>query len=150
MNQLKLNIYTDGGARGNPGPAGIGVVIENADTKEVLEEHSQYLGETTNNQAEYKAVLLGLTRAVEMGATAVTVIADSELLVRQATGEYKVKNPGLAMRFLELRNLEVRLGHPVRYRHIRREQNTHADSLANKAMDEGSGTKKSMWGGRKR
>ncbi|OGL73675.1 hypothetical protein A3E39_04750 [Candidatus Uhrbacteria bacterium RIFCSPHIGHO2_12_FULL_60_25] len=138
MNQLKLNIYTDGGARGNPGPAGIGVVIENAESGEVIEEHSQYLGETTNNQAEYKAVLLGMTRAVEIGATNVTVIADSELLVRQATGEYKVKNPGLAQRFLELRNLEVRLGHPVRYRHVRREQNKRADALANKAMDRGT------------
>lgn len=142
MNQLKINIYTDGGARGNPGPAGIGVVIANADTGEVLEEHSQYLGATTNNQAEYKAVILGLTRAVELGATGVTVVADSELLVRQATGEYKVKNPGLAQRFLELRNLEVRLGHPVRYRHVRREQNKRADALANLAMDKGSGRKK--------
>lgn len=136
---LKLRIYTDGGARGNPGPAGIGVVIENADTGEVLEEHAQYLGETTNNQAEYRAVILGLTRAVEMGATQVTVIADSELLVRQATGEYKVKNPGLAQRFLELRNLETRLGHPVRYRHVTRDKNKRADLLANKAMDAGQG-----------
>lgn len=137
--ELKLFIYTDGGARGNPGPAGIGVVIENADTGEVLEEHAQYLGETTNNQAEYRAVILGLTRAVEMGATQVTVIADSELLVRQATGEYKVKNPGLAQRFLELRNLETRLGHPVRYRHVTREKNKRADLLVNKAIDEGKG-----------
>lgn len=134
---LNLRIYTDGGARGNPGPAGIGVVIENADTGEVLEEHAQFLGHTTNNQAEYKAVILGLTRAVELGASGVTVIADSELLVRQATGEYKVKNPGLAQRFLELRNLETRLGHPVRYRHVRREQNKRADALANEAMDRG-------------
>ena len=136
---LKLNIYTDGGSRGNPGPSGIGVHIENAETGGVVEEHAVYLGITTNNQAEYKAVILGLERALALGAVAVTIIADSELLVRQATGEYKVKNPGLAQRFLELRNGETRLGFPVRYRHIRRELNTKADALANKAMDEGMG-----------
>ncbi|MEN9557954.1 MAG: hypothetical protein RL141_323 [Candidatus Parcubacteria bacterium] len=132
---LKLLIRTDGGSRGNPGPSGIGVVIEDAETGKVLEEHAEHIGVTTNNQAEYKAVILGLTRALALGATAVTVVADSELLVRQMTGEYKVKNPGLAQRFLEMRNLETRLGFPVRYRHVRREQNTHADRLANAAMD---------------
>lgn len=136
---LSLLIRTDGGARGNPGPAGIGVVIEDAETGKVLEEHAEYLGSTTNNQAEYQAVILGLRRAVALGATAVTVAADSELLVRQMTGEYRVKNPGLAMRFMDIRNLETRLGYPVRYRHVRREQNKHADALANRAMDEGTG-----------
>ncbi len=134
---LNLIIRTDGGARGNPGPAGIGVVIEDAETGEVLEEHAEYLGETTNNQAEYKAVILGLDRAVALKASSVTVVADSELLVRQATGEYKVKNPGLAQRFLELKNREVLLGRRVKYRHVRREENKHADALANKAMDRG-------------
>jgi len=138
---LNLTIRTDGGSRGNPGPSGIGVVIEDADTGKVLEEHAKYIGVTTNNQAEYLAVLLGLERAIALGATAVTVYADSELLIRQATGEYKVKNPGLAQRFLELRNREVLLGKPVRYRHVRREKNTHADALANKAMDEGGSVK---------
>jgi ribonuclease HI len=141
MASLKLNIYTDGGARGNPGPAGIGVVIEDAETGKTLEEHSVYLGETTNNQAEYKAVILGLDRAIALGAASVTVVADSELIVRQATGEYKVKNPGLAQRFLELRNREILLGKPVRYRHVRRERNKRADALANRAMDEGQGRK---------
>ena len=130
-----LLLRTDGGARGNPGPAGIGVVIEDADSGKVLEEHSEYIGETTNNQAEYRAVLLGLARAVALRAASVSVLADSELLVRQATGTYKVKNPGIAQRFLELRNLETKLGVPVRYRHVRREQNTRADQLANEAMD---------------
>lgn len=132
---LNLLIRTDGGARGNPGPAGIGVVIEDADAGIVLEEHAKYLGETTNNQAEYQAVILGLTRAVEFKPASVTIAADSELLVRQMTGKYKVKNPGLAQRFLEVRNLETRLGVPVSYRHVRREQNKHADRLANDAMD---------------
>lgn len=138
---MKLTIQTDGGARGNPGPAGIGVVVLNEHGK-VLEEHAKYLGVTTNNQAEYKAVILGLERAVALGATSVEVIADSELIVRQASGEYKVKHPELAKRFLELKNLETRLGGHVRYRHVRREQNKHADRLSNIAMDEGSGRKK--------
>ncbi len=135
---MKLIIQTDGGARGNPGPAGIGVVISDEDGK-VLEEHAEYLGKTTNNQAEYKAVILGLQRAVALGATSVEVRADSELMVRQATGEYKVKNPDLAQRFLELKNLETRLGGRVSYRHVRREQNKHADKLSNIAMDKGMG-----------
>lgn len=132
---LNLLIRTDGGSRGNPGPSGIGVVIEDAEKGIILEEHAKYIGETTNNQAEYQAVILGLTRAVTLGASSVTVVADSELLVKQMTGKYKVKNPGLAQRFLDVRNLEVRLGVPVYYRHVRREQNTHADRLANEAMD---------------
>ena len=136
---LNLTIRTDGGARGNPGPAGIGVVIEDAETGEVLEEHAEYLGETTNNQAEYKAVILGLDRAILLKASSVTIVADSELLVRQATGEYKVKNPGLAQRFLELKNREVQLGRRVKYRHVRRAENKHADALANQAMDRGNG-----------
>ncbi len=131
---MKLIIHTDGGARGNPGPAGIGVVIEDEKGK-ILEEHAKYLGTTTNNQAEYKAVILGLERAVALGATSVEVVSDSELLIRQANGEYKVKNPQLAVRFLEMKNLETRLGGHVRYRHVRREYNKHADKLSNDAMD---------------
>jgi len=133
---MKLTIQTDGGARGNPGPAGIGVVVLGEDG-EVLEEHAEYLGVTTNNQAEYRAVILGLERAVALGATEVQVMADSELMVRQMNGEYKVKNPDLAKRYLEVKNLEVRLGGKVKYRHIRREQNKHADKLSNIAMDKG-------------
>jgi len=138
---MKLIINTDGGARGNPGPAGIGVVISN-ETGKVLEKHAKYLGETTNNQAEYRAVILGLQRAVALGATSVEVRADSELLIRQVNGEYRVKNPDLAQRFLELKNLETRLGGKVNYRHIRREQNKRADKLSNDAMDQGLGISK--------
>jgi len=133
---MKLIIRTDGGARGNPGPAGIGVVIEDEHGK-VLEEHAKYLGVTTNNQAEYRAVILGLERALALGAKAVEVVADSELIIRQANGEYKVKNPELGKRYLEMKNLETRLDGHVRYRHVRREYNKHADALSNKAMDEG-------------
>ena len=139
---MKLTIQTDGGARGNPGPAGIGVVILDENGK-VLEEHAKYLGETTNNQAEYKAVIFGLKRALELGATSVDVVTDSELLVKQANRIYKVKHPELAKRFLEMKNLEIQLNSHVHYRHVRREQNTHADKLSNDAMDSGSGRKKS-------
>lgn len=135
---MKLTIQTDGGARGNPGPAGIGVVILDESGK-VLEEHAKYLGKTTNNQAEYQAAILGLQRAVALGAKSAEVVADSELLVKQARGEYKVKNPDLARRFLELKNQETLLGGRVAYRHVRREQNKHADRLSNQAMDEGMG-----------
>ena len=133
---MHLLIRTDGGARGNPGPAGIGVVIENAETGEVLEQHAEYLGETTNNQAEYRAVLLGLERAHKLRATRVDVLADSELLVKQANGQYKVKNEGLAPLFLKMKNLCVQIGR-VTFKHVRREKNTAADALANKAMDQG-------------
>ncbi len=133
---MNLTIRTDGGSRGNPGPAGIGVVIENADTQEVLEKHAEFLGKTTNNQAEYKAVILGLQRAVVLGAETVEVVADSELLIRQARGEYRVKNPDLGLRFAEMKALERKLK-LVKYRHVRREFNKAADALANEAMDRG-------------
>ncbi len=133
---MNLIIRTDGGSRGNPGPAGIGVVIENADTNEVIETHAKFLGKTTNNQAEYKAVILGLERAVVLGATHVEVVADSELLIKQARGEYRVKNPDLQIRFAELKAFERQLPR-VSYRHVRREFNKAADALANEAMDRG-------------
>lgn len=138
MRGLNLRIFTDGGARGNPGPAGAGVVIRDADTGDVLKEISKYLGETTNNQAEYQAVIFGLKEALELDPESVMVVSDSELLVRQLTGEYRVKNEGLAKRFMEVRNLETRLGKPVRYRHVPRDQNREADALANAAMDRGN------------
>ena len=132
---MNLQIFTDGGARGNPGPAGIGVVIIDLASGDIIEEHSQYLGETTNNQAEYRAAILGLKRAVELGASSVELVADSELLIKQCRGEYKVKNPEIAKRYLELKNFETLLNGRVQYRHVKREHNKKADSLANKAMD---------------
>lgn len=134
---MNLLIYTDGGARGNPGPAGIGVVLVDKASGDKVEEHSVFLGKTTNNQAEYKAAIFGLERAVALGAASVELIADSELLVKQARGEYRVKNADLAKRFLELKNLETRLGGRVQYRHVIREHNKRADALANQAMDRG-------------
>ena len=132
---MKLQIYTDGGARGNPGPAGIGIVIIDLSTGKIVEQLSKYLGATTNNQAEYQAAILGLKRAVELNAQSVEIVADSELLIKQARGEYKVKNAELGKRFLELKNLEIKLGGRVQYRHIAREHNKRADALANQAMD---------------
>jgi ribonuclease HI len=135
MRELNLRIHTDGGSRGNPGPSGIGVVIRDADTGDVLVRAKEYLGETTNNQAEYCAVIRGLTEALALQPASIMIVADSELLVRQLTGVYRVKNPDLAKRFMEVRNLETKLGIPVRYRHVPREQNKDADALANEAMD---------------
>jgi ribonuclease HI len=135
---MKLTIHTDGGARGNPGPAGIGVSIKDAESGEIIEDHAVYLDVTTNNQAEYRAVILALQRAVALKATEVEIVTDSELLVKQANGEYKVKNPDIAKRYLEMKNLCTRIG-KVRFRHVRREYNKRADELSNIAMDQGMG-----------
>lgn len=138
---MKLIMYTDGGARGNPGPAGIGVFITD-ETGKMLEEHAVFLGHATNNQAEYKAVLLALERALALGAEGVEIRADSELLIKQANGEYKVKHPNIAPLYLQMKNFETALGNRVRYRHVRREKNKDADRLANEAMDKGMGRPK--------
>lgn len=139
MRPLNLRIFTDGGSRGNPGPAGCGAIIKDADTGDVLKELHEYLGEATNNQAEYQAVILGLKEAISLDPETIMVVADSELLVKQLTGVYRVKNEGLVERFAEVKNLEARFGKQIRYRHVPREQNKEADALANKAMDEGQG-----------
>jgi ribonuclease HI len=133
----RLRIYTDGGARGNPGPAASGAVIkEMRDGKEgkIIAEVSRYLGETTNNQAEYTAIIIGLERARELGAEEVDVVMDSELAVRQLNGEYKVKNAELAKRYLEIWNLKNHFK-KISFRHVRREKNKEADALVNKTID---------------
>jgi ribonuclease HI len=132
---MKLTIHTDGGARGNPGPAGLGVLIEDQDGNTVL-EHSRYLGETTNNQAEYTAVIDALQHAKDMGADEVDVYLDSELVVKQLKGEYRVKDPGLAQLYLQVHNLRCAF-RVANFTHVRREQNKRADRLANEAMDRG-------------
>ena len=129
----QLILHTDGAARGNPGPAGAGVCIRDA-SGETIAEVVQYLGEATNNVAEYSALVAGLERARELGATDVLVRSDSELLVRQMRGEYRVRNPGL--RELATRAHELaRAFDRVEYVHVRREQNREADRLANLAID---------------
>jgi len=132
----KLTIHTDGGARGNPGPAGIGVLIEDEDGNTVL-EHSRYLGETTNNQAEYTAVIDALQHAKDMGAEEVDFYLDSELVVKQLKGEYRVKDAGLAQLYLQVHNLRCAF-RKATFTHIRREMNKQADKLANEAMDRGA------------
>lgn len=133
MAENKLIIYSDGGARGNPGPAGIGVVIYSPE-KEIIAEISEYLGETTNNQAEYRAVIAGMEKAKELGALELEFYLDSELVVRQLNGQYKVKNEGLAPLFVKIYNLRQSFK-KVTFSHVRREFNKEADALANQAMD---------------
>lgn len=130
----KLTLYSDGGARGNPGPAGLGAVLLDGQT--VVASVKRYLGETTNNQAEYQALCAGLEKARELGATEVECRLDSELLVEQLNLRYKVKNQDLATWFTKVWNLKNQFTR-VTFTHIPREQNTRADRLVNEAIDEG-------------
>ncbi len=130
----KLIIHTDGGARGNPGPAGIGIVIETEDN-ELIEEYKEYIGETTNNQAEYQAVVKAFELLKKYNTDVLEFFLDSELIVKQITGKYKVKNKDLAVHFVKIHNAE-QLYKNVSFTHVRRAENKHADSLVNKALDE--------------
>ena len=130
---LRVIVATDGASRGNPGPAGIGVQITDEDGA-VVAEIARGLGVATNNQAEYTAVLEGLKRALELGATDVTVRSDSRLLVEQLSGRFRVKNPTLQRLHAEVRAVAGSIGR-VRYEHVPREQNTEADRLANEGVD---------------
>lgn len=129
----KLIIFSDGGARGNPGPAGIGAVLYD-EKKQIVAEVSQYLGVATNNQAEYRALIAALREASRLGAKQVACYLDSELIVRQLNREYKVKNKDLAPLFLEVYNLSLSFKN-ISYHHVPREENKAADKLANEAMD---------------
>ena len=128
--------YIDGGARGNPGPAGYGVRVEN-DRGDLIEELCGFLGSATNNIAEYNGLLAALRYANEHGHRIVRIKSDSELLVKQMIGQYRVKNPGLQVLFQQAQSL-ARTLERVAYEHVRREQNKDADRLANQAMDEGT------------
>ena len=126
-------VHVDGGARGNPGPAGIAAVATAPDGH-VLAEESAYIGESTNNVAEYRALLLGLELARRLGASDVRVACDSELVARQIGGQYKVKHPGL--RPLHREAMEALRGFDRwSVRSVRREQNERADELVNAALD---------------
>ena len=134
QDNLKVIVNIDGGARGNPGPAGAGYVLQAHDGT-VLRQEGFFLGRATNNVAEYTALLKGLTSAIEMGASSIEVLSDSELLVRQMTGVYRVKNAGLLPLFTEARELSSRFD-SFEIRHVRRELNTQADRMVNLAIDQ--------------
>ena len=129
-----LRLHVDGASRGNPGEAGFGIHVTDAQGGEVAALFG-YLGKATNNVAEYQALLHGLRFALARGATAVEVFSDSELLVRQLEGRYRVKNPGLQPLYREAQALLARFMR-ARLAHVPREQNREADALANRAVDE--------------
>ena len=130
----RLVVEADGGSRGNPGPAGYGAVVRDAATGEVLAEVAAGIGRTTNNVAEYQGLIAGLRAAAELEPSAVEVRMDSKLVVEQMSGRWQVKHPDMRalakQAFAVVRQLPA-----VTFRHIPRERNTHADRLANEAMD---------------
>jgi ribonuclease HI len=130
---VKATLFTDGGARGNPGPAAAAFVLE-ADDGTVLEARGETIGVATNNVAEYRALVDGLAKALELGVTEVEVVSDSELLVKQMNGEYRVKNAALIDLSLEAARLGREIG-AVRYTAVRRTENELADALVNEALD---------------
>jgi len=130
---MKARLSTDGGARGNPGPAAYGYVLE-AEDGTVLDARGETIGVATNNVAEYRALIAGLEKAVELGIDELEVVSDSELLVKQMQGEYRVKNEALRELNDEANSLERKLGR-VRYTAVRREHNELADKLVNEALD---------------
>lgn len=132
--RLRVVVEADGGARGNPGPAGFGAVVREADTGEVLLERSEAIGTATNNVAEYGGLIAGLRAAADLGATSVAVRMDSKLVIEQMTGRWKVKHPGLRPLAAEAAGL-VRRFESVTWTWVPRERNRSADRLANQAMD---------------
>jgi ribonuclease HI len=131
--ELKARLSTDGGARGNPGPAAFGYVIESEDG-DVLAAHGETIGRATNNVAEYSGLVAGMTKAAELGVRELEVVSDSELLVKQMRGDYRVKNEALRVLWEEANDLERRFAR-VRYTAVRRAHNELADRLVNEALD---------------
>ncbi len=127
-------VYTDGASRGNPGPASIGVHITDKNGKSI-QEISEYLGEGTNNFAEYSAVIKALELSIEHKVSNILIRSDSELLVKQLNGEYKVKSKSIIGLYKKVKELLLKIEH-YGFEHVRRENNTKADSLANMALDE--------------
>ena len=134
MSDLRVVVEADGGARGNPGPAGFGALVRDASTGEVLAERLGALGVATNNVAEYAGLIAGLTAAAELGAEDVEVRMDSKLVVEQMSGRWKIKHPGLRPLAAQAANLVRQFG-SVRFTWVPRERNRRADALANAAMD---------------
>jgi len=130
---VKARLFTDGGARGNPGPAAYGYVLE-ADDGTVLAAQGERIGVATNNVAEYRALIAGLEKALELAVPEVEVVSDSELLVKQMRGEYRVKNAALQELSIQAARLAREIGN-VSYTAVRREHNELADRLVNEALD---------------
>ena len=130
---MSVKLFTDGGARGNPGPAAYGFVLE-APNGTVLASHGEKIGIATNNVAEYSALIAGLEKAIELGVDELQVVSDSELMVKQMRGEYRVKNEALRELSLEAARVARQLGKVV-YTAVRREHNELADRLVNEALD---------------
>ncbi|MCT7971627.1 ribonuclease HI family protein [Laspinema olomoucense] len=132
---MYITIYSDGASRRNPGPAGAGAVLLD-EQGNILNKVCKYLGETTNNQAEYQAAILGLKTALEMGATRVQLRADSELMVKQLLGQYQVKKPELKPLYDQVKSLLNQFESYAPPQHVRRADNALADAEANRAIDE--------------
>jgi ribonuclease H / adenosylcobalamin/alpha-ribazole phosphatase len=130
---MKARLSTDGGARGNPGPAAFGYVLETEDGH-VLAAHGEAIGRATNNVAEYRGLVAGMEKAAELGVDELEVVSDSELLVKQMQGEYRVKNEALRELWEDANDLERRFRR-VRYKAVRRAHNELADRLVNEALD---------------
>jgi ribonuclease HI len=130
---VKARLSTDGGARGNPGPAAYGYVLEAKDGH-VLAAHGEAIGRATNNVAEYRGLVAGMAKAAELGVRELEVVSDSELLVKQMQGDYRVKNAALRELWEEASDLERRFA-KVRYTAVRRAHNELADRLVNEALD---------------
>jgi len=133
---VKARLSTDGGARGNPGPAAYGYVLE-AEDGDVLAAHGERIGRATNNVAEYRGLLAGMAKAAELGVDELEVVSDSELLVKQMQGEYRVKNETLRELWDEAQDLDRKFRR-VRYTAVRRAHNELADRLVNEALDAGN------------
>lgn len=133
ISQRKAIIYADGGSRGNPGPSALGIIITDENGK-ILKEYSHYLGETTNNQAEYEAVIFALQKAKQLKFKNLEIKVDSELIGRQLLGEWKIKDPDLQPLFIKAWNLRLDYD-KVDIKIIPREQNKKADKLVNRELD---------------
>jgi ribonuclease HI len=136
---MDLQIFSDGGARGNPGPAGFGVVVQNNDSAKAIYMCGQYLGVKTNNEAEYLGLIHALTwlrdNQENLESKNITFISDSQLLLRQILGRYKVKAPHLKLLHQQALALKEQINLPIHFQEVLRNKNTQADALANRAMD---------------
>ena len=131
----KLRVFSDGASRGNPGPSGAGAVLVDPTTGKIVERLKRFLGKQTNNVAEYEAAILGLERAKALGIREVELVADSQLMIRQLGGQYAVKNEGIKPLFARAKAL-LQGFERYQLRHVMREQNTDADEMSNRAIDE--------------